>query len=387
MHVVLVSSVSLTGGTTARATGIGIYVKELSKRLIDNSIDVTLVTGTAASSTGKSTGTDERIRVIPVASRSVRSNLGFMMKLLFKMPSIKLDKSAIIHAQRPELLLPFTLFRRSNPRICTLHGSPYKSVSMKHGSLYTGIYRRIEGFCLKRAHVIISVDKYTRNEYKERYPYLADALGVIPTGLDLGKFKLKPVKKLRTEYELPASAPVIIYAGRLEPEKRLELLLQAFAELSGKYAAEQEQPHLLLCGDGHQRSKLEAMAKDLKLKNVRFQGAVPHDSMPDVLNMGDAFVLISAFEGSPTVVKEALACGLPVVATKVGNLAELISAGENGEIVPVDATPAEIADRLKQVLDARRSGEITREACAKSVTGFGWDKIAKKIVGMYNEVR
>jgi glycosyltransferase involved in cell wall biosynthesis len=320
MNVILVSSVTLTGDVEARASGIGIYVKELSRELVNNKITVTLVTGTATPGSKDISGTAKDVRVIPVSRRTVVSNLGFMFKLMFKLPFMKFEDGSVIHAQRPELLLPFTLFRRKLPRVCTLHGSAYKSVSMKHGSLYTGIYRRIEGFCLKRAAKIISVDKYTRNEYKERYAYLPDTIEVVPTGLDLKKFKLTSVAKLRAKYKLPEKAPVVIYVGRLEREKRLDLLLRAFAELTKSYGKAENGPELVIAGDGRFRTELESLASDLGLKNARFLGAVPHDTVPDLLNSADVFALVSAFEGSPTVVKEALACGVPVVATEVAML-------------------------------------------------------------------
>jgi glycosyltransferase involved in cell wall biosynthesis len=383
MEIVLVSSVSFTGSGEGRASGTAAYIKELSEELVKRNIPVSLVTGSVS---GLANEEKENIRVYPASGSGVKSNFGFVFKLIFKMRRIKLDKNAIIHAQRPEFLLPFIWFKGKNPKICTLHGSPYKSVEMKHTSLYTGFYRRIEQYCLKRCTKIIAVDKATRNEYKERYPSITEKITVIPTGLNLKKFQIKTKKPLREKYEIPKNAKVILYVGRLEREKRIDLLIKAFQRLSENYINTKQPLLLLIVGDGRLRTELAEQAKELKLKNVRFIGALPHDSIPEIMNSADIFVLLSAFEGSPTVVKEALACGLPVVATNVGNIPELVEPGISGDLIELNAELAEISGKIQNVMKLMEDNTITKESCKAKAAPFSWNTISDELVGIYNDV-
>lgn len=393
MEVVFVSSVILSDKTEARASGIGIYVQELTKELTKRDIPVLQVTDTSPADHTKiksdsGSGLKEQsVTVFPVAKKSSRSNLGFLLKLVLKMPSLKFEKDIIIHAQRPEMLLPFILLKSKNPRICTLHGSQYTSVAMKHSTLYSALYRKLERYCLKNSAKIIAVDKMTGNEYKERYPILTDKITVIPTGLDLKKFIISPGGPLRTKYKLPKKSRVILFVGRLEVEKQLDKLINAFGELSQKNKSAANPLILWLVGSGSLRSKLEKQAAAVEPNNIRFMGAVTHETVPEVMNCADIFVLCSAFEGSPTVVKESLACGVPVVASNVGNIPELVVPDRTGELISPDATPKELSSAIQKVLTAIENKSITPEGCRKMVKPFGVEVIADKIVGIYNEVR
>jgi glycosyltransferase involved in cell wall biosynthesis len=393
MEVAFVSSVTLDKGTSARASGIGIYIKTLTKELNKRNIPVTVITGTGNG--GAEEGGSEVKKHSPkpllttyrASRKTVKSNTGFIFKLMLKMPSIKLGKGTIVHAQRPESLLPFIWFKRSYPRVCTLHGSSLKGVEVKHSGFYSAFYRRLEHYCLKRCAHIFAVDNVTRKEYMERYPNITPKIKVIPIGIDLMRFKLKDQEALRAEHDIPAGAKVLLYVGRLEREKRVDVLLRAFAELKAHKKSAGKDFQLLLVGDGRKRSELEGLVSELKLGGVRFMGALPHDKVADVMNTADVFVLCSAFEGSPTVIKEALACGLPVVATKVGDIPKIVTPGSTGELVAPDAKPREIAKAANKVIAMSASIDNLRDLCSKSVRSYGQDKVAEKLVGIYNEIR
>ncbi|UCH88889.1 MAG: glycosyltransferase family 4 protein [Thermoplasmata archaeon] len=393
MEIAFVSSVTLGEDEVLRASGIGVYVQALTRELAKRNIPVIQVTGSGKSGGGDSAPAAEKntpeknVKIYRISDKPVRSNSRFIFKLAFKMRSLKFGSDTIIHAQRPELLLPFIWFKHRNPRICTLHGSSYKSVALKHSGLYTAMYRRLESYCLKRAAGIIAVDNATRKEYIERYPNLINKITVIPIGIDLKKFKIMDKRSLRAHYDLPADAKVVLYAGRLEREKRLDALLRAYADLSKKYGRASSKLHLLIVGEGRLRAELEALASDLKLKNVHFTGAIPHDEIPEVMNCADVFVLCSAFEGSPTVVKEALACGVPVVATEVGSIPEVVEPGKSGELLPQKAPPEKISMKIYKILSAEKEQAFNAEACAEKVKKFGMKVITDKIVGIYHEVQ
>jgi len=121
-------------------------------------------------------------------------------------------------------------------------------------------------------------------------------------------------------------AVVFTCVARLEPQKNPLLLLKAFSRLSGPSV------HLVFLGDGSLREQLAAYAQSHHLSGrVHFLGK--RDDVPSVLAASDVFVLASDWEGNPLAVMEAMAAGLPVIATEVGGIPELVRSGEHGLLV------------------------------------------------------
>ena len=172
----------------------------------------------------------------------------------------------------------------------------------------------------------------------------------------------------------------IVYTGYLIPRKRVDLLLQALAQLNqhrGRPAT------LRVVGDGPQRPRLEAMAQSLGVADrVCFAGWT--DDVPAALNAGRVYVLLSTSEGLPMAMLEAMSCGLPVVVTDVGGNAEVVRDGENGYVVPVDADPATIAQRLAALLDdaehyqhCRAGALAVRQTHGYAQTTAVWDRLLR----------
>jgi glycosyltransferase involved in cell wall biosynthesis len=163
----------------------------------------------------------------------------------------------------------------------------------------------------------------------------------LPNGVDLARFR--PVDpetriQLRRRLGLPLEALVVLYVGRLEPIKGADLLLHAWASFVGRNVG--RAPMLALAGDGSEREMLTGLSRSLGIeRSVRFLGVVGAGSMEtqqvaDWLNAADLFVLPSRSEGVSNALLEALACGLPALATAVGGSPEVIEDGVNGVLVP-----------------------------------------------------
>ena len=196
--------------------------------------------------------------------------------------------------------------------------------------------------------------------------------GIVP----LGKVIANPVTLDPDRGELKAEwpqGPVLIAAGRLEPQKGFDSLLGAFASIANYL----ECWNLVILGEGPQRSTLELLARDLKIyKRVRFLGKVhnPHDYM----RRARMFVLSSRFEGFPNALCEAMACGLPVIATDCpSGPRELINGGTAGMLVPVDDVDA-LACAIKRLASdeslRRKLGESAKHVSER----FGVERIMKE---------
>jgi glycosyltransferase involved in cell wall biosynthesis len=147
----------------------------------------------------------------------------------------------------------------------------------------------------------------------------SDRIRVIPNGLDLDKYHAR-VHRTRID--------TLITVGSLRPEKGYDELLEAFSRLTAR-----RQLRLRLVGDGPHRAALERRARDLGIAGrVAFLGH--REDVPDLLGTGDVFVCPSRSEAFPNAVLEAMAVGLPVIASAVGGLLDLISDGHNGLLVP-----------------------------------------------------
>ncbi len=203
----------------------------------------------------------------------------------------------------------------------------------------------------------------------------------IPNGVDTRRFApADPAERarLRAMLGLPGG-PVAIYSGRLAPEKGPDVLLDAWAEARRLSVA----GTLCLVGEGPDLAALRARAVRLGVAgSVRFPGACT--DVAAWLRAADAFVLPSRAEGLSVALIEAMACGLPVVATDVGGTRD--AAGEGALLVPPER-PAEIAEALAAVLAggerARALGEAGR---ARAVERYGIERVAARHLELYAEV-
>jgi 1,2-diacylglycerol 3-alpha-glucosyltransferase len=157
---------------------------------------------------------------------------------------------------------------------------------------------------------------------------------IIPNGIDLASFRTPAQPRWRTDFGWPAEAHVLIYTGRLSPEKNLDLLLRAFA------AAQTALPELrlLLVGDGPEAPRLRQQVAQMGLHPlVHFAGLRPYAEVPGYLAAADAFITASVTEVHPLSVVEALAAGLPVIGVNAPGVNDLIEHGYNGLLALEDA--------------------------------------------------
>jgi glycosyltransferase involved in cell wall biosynthesis len=190
----------------------------------------------------------------------------------------------------------------------------------------------------------------------ERIP--AEKIVLIENGI--AGFEPGDGARVRAELGIPAAAPVVGTVGHLRTEKAFEVLIEATASLRAEF------PDLvvLIAGEGPERAALEQRISELGLGDgVRLLGA--REDVPDLLEALDVAVCCSDFEGGPLSVMEYMEAGLPVVATRVGGLPELVEEGQTGLLVaPRD--PAALGDAVAGLLRdsslRRRYGDRARSA-------------------------
>ncbi|MBA2332564.1 MAG: glycosyltransferase family 4 protein [Actinobacteria bacterium] len=167
--------------------------------------------------------------------------------------------------------------------------------------------------------------------------------------------KLRPASEVRAELGLPGA--LLAFAGRINAQKALDVLLDALALVDG--------PSLALAGDGPELPRLERHAATLGLGGrVRFLGARTRTEVLELFGAADAAVLTSAWENFPHTVVEALAVGTPVLGTAVGGVGEVVRDGENGLLV-APGDPAAFAEAVRRFLgDEELRGRLSASASA-----------------------
>jgi glycosyltransferase involved in cell wall biosynthesis len=214
---------------------------------------------------------------------------------------------------------------------------------------------------------------------------LADV--VADWGIDRGRIEVVPHAvsppelgdrdELRRRHGL--DGPTLVFAGRLVPQKALGVALRAVARNDGVT--------LLLAGDGPERAKVEALAREIGLDGrARFLGARPRAAVFELLRAADASLLSSDWESFGLVVVEALAVGTPVVAATAGGVGEVLDDGRNGLLVPAGDVDA-LAEAIARFFADGELRSGLRAAAAESVRRLAPDAIYPQLEAILEEAR
>jgi D-inositol-3-phosphate glycosyltransferase len=258
--------------------------------------------------------------------------------------------------------------------------------------------RRIEG----EAQVMAFADRLVAATPLERaqmvWLYSADAskISVVPAGVDLDLFRPVPPGEAKRFLGLPATRRIVLFVGRIEPLKGIDTLLQAMALVVPEIPCWQEDLSVIIIGGAPgagieqvdaEMARLERLRAELGIQElVTFQGARDQDTLVYYYSAADMVVMPSHYESFGMVALEAMACGTPVVASKVGGLAYNVQDGQTGFLVP-DRNPEALADRIQLLLcdDALRQ-QLGSQA-AHWAQRFGWPVVANQIVDLYEQVQ
>ncbi len=206
-------------------------------------------------------------------------------------------------------------------------------------------------------------------------------LRVVHNGIDLPAAPPATRDELRKELQLPTDARVVGYVGRLAPQKRVKDLVWCMELLSNL----QPQIHLLLIGDGPDRDMLERLVRKTENSDrVRFMGhqADPRRLMPVI----EVFWLGSEFEGLSNSLMEAMAAGLPVVATDIPANRELVVPGTTGELVPVGDNVARAKETDVLLKDADQRAAFGQAGQARIRDHFSIEAMVEGYAALYREV-
>ena len=191
----------------------------------------------------------------------------------------------------------------------------------------------------------------------------------IPNGVDHDQFTPMDQESCRKQLGLPLHARIILFVGNLVPVKGLEYLLDAVAQIHATH----QDLFVAIVGDGALRQTLIRKTQDLNLTGlIKFFGAKHHDEIPLWMNACDLFCLPSLREGWPCVIMEAIACGKPVVASRVGGVPEIINE-QNGYMAE-----AQDINQLAQAIEKALQRSWDSQDIRDNLLGLSWKASAEK---------
>ncbi len=226
---------------------------------------------------------------------------------------------------------------------------------------------------LKNSDAIISQSSFLKNEIN-RVGLTKKKFFIITTGALLSNFKAKNKFKSREILNLPKNKKIILFVGHLIPRKGVKYLIRAIKLLLKR------DKNVLCCiiGKGNTENSLKKLTVELNLENyVKFLGEKNSKEVAKYMNACDIFVLPSLNEGLPVVLCEALACGKPVVATKVAGTPELVNKDVGYLVRPKDAN--DLAEKILLALNKKWN----KEKLLKRAREFSVTNSVKKLMGVY----
>jgi len=363
-------AILVPGFPPKRAAGTEIATQTMARHLTQRGHEVHVITQLDKGLPTKST--DEGFCVHRLKAREMRF-LGVMLFWIRIFWLLRTIDPEVVHVQSTYITMPALLAKRFLGKPCVVWA---QGSDIYHPTL---LERRLTKSAIKNANAIIALTEHMRTTMQSLHQ--RDVL-VIPNGIDLERFAHLFKAEARSELLIEEGKRIIIFVGRLHPVKGVKYLIRAM-RLITQAAPE---ARLILLGDGEEQQNLEALTKELNLENfVTFQGRVSNTETPRFMVASDILVLPSLSEGFPVVVLEAMACGLPIVATDVRGVSEIVADDQNGFTVQPE-NPEAIADRVLQLLRDEKLRSKIGENNRCHVEQYSWEDVVRRLEAVYESV-
>ena len=304
-----------------------------------------------------------RHRAVEVAHTAIAPGLPLSL--------LRAPRAAVLHLHCAHALLPelVALTARLRRRRFLLHFHLDVDASGPLGRLLPLYKKHVFGRVMRAAAGVVVLTASQAAFVRETYRVPAERVFVVPNGV--GEAYFMPVREQRPDDGEPLR---LLFVGRLGAQKNVARLLDAMSLL-------RRPVRLRVVGDGELRGQLEAQAARLGLTGVEFSGGLLGEELVAAYAGADAFVLPSDREGMPLVVLEAMAAGLPVVATAVPGTAELL----DGIGLLAEPEPAALAAAIDTLAgDPQLRGRLARRS-AEAARGYSWDAVAARVEQVYAE--
>ncbi len=348
--------------------GLESHVAGLAQGLAERGVEVRVVTSRSRPELpSQEVASGVRIRRIPLPSRTAN---GWARYAVASIPETRrwARSADLIHAQSFASVLPAGVAAHSErrPWVASFHTSHFL------------IWARRRAW----APLLSRLVRWPDHAFaaSEEIREVAENLGrgrpveALTNGVDTARFR--PSGERRRN-----GGPTLVVPRRLVPKNGVEYLVRALPEIRRLVPGVRAR----LIGDGPERGRLEMLARELQVEeSIEFVGARPHGEMPELLSSGDIAVFPSLMEATSVAALEAMACQVPVVATAVGGLAEIVSADVGALVPPKD--PAALARAVVELLRDGRLRDKGRLARERVATRWSNDRLVERHLEVYRDL-
>lgn len=362
--------------------GAEVAVKEITDRISLTDVSFDMVTMHTGGPRIEKIGNVNVYKVGPVWNGKGNSPIFFLLKYLF-MPLALLKVIRLHRKNKYDVLWPIMASYASGPALFLKLFNPQTKLllTLQEGDPFDHIRRRV-GITYPFFKKLFSVADHVQaiSQYLAKWARdmgaKKDSISVVPNGVDYEKFakQITPQREeeIRNELGLRADDIVLVTSSRLVHKNAIDVVIDSLTYLPSSYK-------FLILGTGPLEQELRNQVGELKLKDrVIFKGFVDHKNLPEYLQASNIFIRPSRSEGMGISFIEAMAAGIPVIATQVGGIPDFLFNEVTGLFCEVD-NPKDIAQKVKRISDDHELRKSIIDSAKDLTRAYDWEYIAKRM--------
>ena len=373
-----------------KSGGMNVYVRQLAAALGDLGMQVDIFTREHVGVANRIETIGPNVRVVHIRAGEPEAHLG---ELYAHLPEFLDNLNAFREEEGLEYDVVHSHYWLSSwvgrelsraigaPHVVTFHTLGLIKMQSRAGEVEPAERPVVEAEVMASADRIIAFSPHERDAMERLYGADANKVSLVPCGVDLSVFRPLDQKSVRDRLGLNGEK-ILLYVGRIEPLKGLDLLVETAAQMDIG-----ESVRMIVVGadanGGRELDRVKQLAKERDLEDqIDFVGQVDHMELPLYYNAADVCVVPSYYESFGLVALESMACGTPVVATRVGGLPTIIHHGHTGYLKSWRC-PEAFANSLEMIMSSDGLQQSMGEAARKRAEGMGWDNVASMMWDEY----
>ncbi len=366
-----------------KSGGMNVYVRQLAAALGDLGMQVDIFTREHADVVNRIETIGPNVRVIHIRAGEPQAQVGelyaHLPEFLHQLNAFREEEGLEYDVVHSHYWLSSWVGRELSqaigaPHVVTFHTLGLIKMQSRAGEVEPAERPVVEAEVMASADRIIAFSPHERDAMERLYGADAKKVSLVPCGVDLSVFRPLNQKSVRDRLGLNGEK-ILLYVGRIEPLKGLDLLVETAAQMDIG-----ESVRMIVVGadanGGRELDRVKQLAKERDLEDrIDFVGQVDHTELPLYYNAADVCVVPSYYESFGLVALESMACGTPVVATRVGGLSTIVHHGHTGYLKSWRC-PESFANSVEMIISSDGLQQSMGEAARKRAEGMGWDNVA-----------